>query len=1386
MRRHALIWLAAILAPAVVAFAQLGNTKILLASNVDGDWDIYVVDYGAYLIDPGSATPTNLTNDWVNPSLTPSDEYDPGWSPDGGRIVFESDQDGDRDIYTADIGAANALTNVFNVTQATDAGGAIDRQADWSPDGLEIVFASDRTGGFELYRVDVGGVAVTSVPNTSGARGPAWSPDGGQIAFANGPYVYRIDADGANLTQLSFNGGGDEEPDWSADGSWVVFGRKAPGIKHLYVMDSALGESVDAAVRYTSTGYDEYPAWAPDMSRFTFYHDGDVVVADATPGATPELVFAGYQSTVPAWSPFLTSPGPVAGVFPRVLTFDESVQVGTLSSPREFSVTNVGDATLTVSDITSGNPQFTVTPTAFSLAPGISQAVSVTFAPTVVGWERATLSIVHDGAGTPTTVVVNGIGSMAVDAPPPGDLLTGSMIAFDSDRDADGDKEIFLISPDGGAVEQLTFNTVFDQQPAWSPTGDRLAFTRFETFDGHGNSDVYTMDAAGGDELRITTHSAIDYAAKWSPDGSKLVFVSLRDGNYEVYVTSAAGGEQVNLTNNPAHDDDPSWSPDGTRITFKSNRDGTYDIWMMDADGSDPVNLTDHSDDEAAPVWKPDGTQIAFQRRDGTAQTYGVYAMDWDPVTGAGVAVRVGDGETPTWSPDGTMIALWAPSNDIATVPAVGGTATPIAHAAIDRFPSWSPFLTPAVVAPAVTITSPTAGQEFPAGTTSVPLTPDILNHPAPGHWHWQLGAPFPDTGTATGTEVPAGTPTATITGLADGQTYTVYVALVDDASTADALLDAVTYPTSRASVTFSVAPTPTVTIDTPTAGQVLTVGSTDTALTVTIADHPGLGYWGWQLDSGAGPGAMNPVYSGNTATVAPLVDGGSYTVTVSLLDDADAPLSPAVTAAVSFTVGTPPDAVTVTNAQGALAATVSVPVEIYDVNLLGVVGVAVSLTYRSDILTPTSDVSGTTAVTLGSSVVPASWTLEQTTEVVDATTGQLNFSMAGDFLFPLLGPGTLVDIAFDVTATAPGDPLGTTYPLQLTNVQLNEGLVSATPVHGSFVVLDIVYGDVTGNGAAGAYDAAWVLEHTANGLLTPPVETPFPIEATAPVWASLPLPHPDAHTVADVDGDTVVGALDASLILQKEVGLILLFPVESPAAAPIADAAGVPYRLVGLASSARPGGTISVSLDASAVAELYAGELRLDFDGSLLAPVDVSLRSSPDGRDMPRPLLIQRESEGQVAIVFASARPIGSEAALVVTFEASRAIHEPTESAIRATHLRLNRALVETDFVYPFRVEPYQNRLMANYPNPFNPETWIPFELAEDSDVTIRVYDLAGGRIRTLELGVLATGEYVGRDRAAYWDGANAQGERVASGVYVYELAAGDYRSMRRMVVMK
>ena len=98
----------------------------------------------------------------------------------------------------------------------------------------------------------------------------------------------------------------------------------------------------------------------------------------------------------------------------------------------------------------------------------------------------------------------------------------------------------------------------------------------------------------------------------------------------------------------------------------------------------------------------------------------------------------------------------------------------------------------------------------------------------------------------------------------------------------------------------------------------------------------------------------------------------------------------------------------------------------------------------------------------------------------------------------------------------------------------------------------------------------------------------------------------------------------------------------------------------------------------------------------------------------------------------------------------------------------------------------PEKTQLLANYPNPFNPETWIPYELATDTDVRLTIYNTQGVVIRTIPLGHQSAGYYTGRDRAAYWDGRNALGEQVASGLYFYQLETDEMSLMRKMVILK
>lgn len=98
----------------------------------------------------------------------------------------------------------------------------------------------------------------------------------------------------------------------------------------------------------------------------------------------------------------------------------------------------------------------------------------------------------------------------------------------------------------------------------------------------------------------------------------------------------------------------------------------------------------------------------------------------------------------------------------------------------------------------------------------------------------------------------------------------------------------------------------------------------------------------------------------------------------------------------------------------------------------------------------------------------------------------------------------------------------------------------------------------------------------------------------------------------------------------------------------------------------------------------------------------------------------------------------------------------------------------------------PEQTRLLANYPNPFNPETWIPFELGQSSKVEISIFDTSGRLVRQFMLGYCDAGSYTQPSQAIHWDGRNTLGEQVSSGVYLYQLRAGSTSQIRRMLILK
>ena len=152
----------------------------------------------------------------------------------------------------------------------------------------------------------------------------------------------------------------------------------------------------------------------------------------------------------------------------------------------------------------------------------------------------------------------------------------------------------------GGPGTQISFDILFKAETP--PVTGRIAFTS----DRDGNREIYVMNPDGTGQTRLTSNPAEDAFPAWSPDGSKIAFASDRDGNEEVYVMNADGSEPRRLTYNPTFDGWPAWSPDGSKIAFTSYRDSP-EIYVMGADGSNQTRLTRNSAWDEYPVWSPRG-----------------------------------------------------------------------------------------------------------------------------------------------------------------------------------------------------------------------------------------------------------------------------------------------------------------------------------------------------------------------------------------------------------------------------------------------------------------------------------------------------------------------------------------------------------------------------------------------------------------------------------------------------------------------------------------------------------------------------------------------------------------------------------------------------------
>jgi dipeptidyl aminopeptidase/acylaminoacyl peptidase len=225
---------------------------------------------------------------------------------------------------------------------------------------------------------------------------------------------------------------------------------------------------------------------------------------------------------------------------------------------------------------------------------------------------------------------------------------------------------IYVINSDGTGTSALT-NDQWNAEPAWSPDGSRIVFTRYRESEGQG---IFVMNANGTGIVSLTTGRGDERSPAWSPDGARIAFVSDRDspGNVEIYVMEADGKNRVRLTRDGARDADPAWSPDGSRIAFARNNQiftmypdgsriasaGNSQIYTMNPDGSAVTKLSSDSVKDSQPAWSPDGSMIAFSREapSGNSAIFTMQADGSEPTRLTQDFIHAGN---PAWSKDGRL-----------------------------------------------------------------------------------------------------------------------------------------------------------------------------------------------------------------------------------------------------------------------------------------------------------------------------------------------------------------------------------------------------------------------------------------------------------------------------------------------------------------------------------------------------------------------------------------------------------------------------------------------------------------------------------------------------------------------------------------------------------
>jgi TolB protein len=254
-------------------------------------------------------------------------------------------------------------------------------------------------------------------------------------------------------------------------------------------------------------------------------------------------------------------------------------------------------------------------------------------------------------------------------------------------------KRLAVMDYDGANVQYLTDSSAIVLAPRFSPTGDRIVYTSYETgFPRITLMDVGSLNRRALDEQPGT----MTFAPRFSPDGGTIVYSLERGGNSDIYAMSLSSGRVVQLTNAPSIETAPSFSPDGSQIVFESDRTGTQQIYVMPAGGGEARRISGGQGRYGTPVWSPRGDLIAFTKQN--AGRFHIGVMRTDGSEERLLTASFLD-EGPTWAPNGRVLMFTRETSgaggqaSLWSVDITGRNLRQIPTEGPASDPAWSPLL---------------------------------------------------------------------------------------------------------------------------------------------------------------------------------------------------------------------------------------------------------------------------------------------------------------------------------------------------------------------------------------------------------------------------------------------------------------------------------------------------------------------------------------------------------------------------------------------------------------------------------------------------------------------------------------------------------------------